>query len=143
MACDIVSWHGPILNIECRNPGEILPITCHEGRLPTESNGSNPESQRANTYSLSAQALKNRLRLLIKVHNRDGTKIEKGGKQPPIGSDHLCTASRTTHPIQTAAYLFLNGDDRRGQFQSGRCQKPGLSHADHDVETAICDPCRG
>jgi hypothetical protein len=80
MACDIVSRHGPILNIECRNPGEILPITCHEGRLPTEGNGSNPEIQRANTHSLSAQALKNHLRLLIKVNNYNGTKIEEGGE---------------------------------------------------------------
>ena len=66
--------------MECRNPGEILSIPRHEGRLPIEGNGSNPEIQRANTHSLSAQALKNRLRLLIKVNNRDGTKIEKGGE---------------------------------------------------------------
>src|SRR5262245_517231 len=103
MACVIVSRHGPILNIECRNPGEILPITCHEGRLATEDNGRNPEIQRANTYSLRAQALKNHLRLLIKVHNRDGTKIEEGSKQTPIGSDHLCITSHPTHSIQTAS----------------------------------------
>jgi hypothetical protein len=45
MAYDIVSRQGPILNIEGRNPGEILPITRHEGRLSTEGNGSNPEVQ--------------------------------------------------------------------------------------------------
>src|SRR5262249_27263165 len=102
MACDMVSRHGPILNVECRNPGEILPITCHEGRLPTEGNGRNPEIQHANTYALRAQVLKHHLRLLIKVHNRDGTKIEEGGEQTPIGSDHFCITSRPTHPIQTA-----------------------------------------
>jgi hypothetical protein len=87
------------------NPGnsatvsEILPITCHEGRLLTQGNGSNPEIQRAHTHSLRAQALKHHLRLLIKVNNRDRTKIEEGGQQTPIGSDHLCIAARPTHPI--------------------------------------------
>jgi len=71
-----------LLDMECRNPGEILSIPRHEGRLPIEGNGSNPEIQRATTYSLSAQVLKNRLRLLIKVHNRDGTKVDTHGLTP-------------------------------------------------------------
>src|SRR5262244_2712165 len=90
MACDIVSWHRPILNIECRNPGEILPITCHEGRLPTQGNGGNPEIQPANTHSLSAQALKNRLRLLIKVNNRDRAKVDTHGLTPVALAKEVC-----------------------------------------------------